>query len=303
MIMTKADQSMKDEAKGYSTFSVKDIPVSSTKPRIQNFFISDESSDGPANAHLNHPYMMEGITFSICIQGSGCIKINLKEYKVEKNAVITLSPSSVVELVERSDDFLMEYLVFSVDFLGDIGIVAASDLPEKIENEPCLYVSEEETHYLLELHAIIVKQYNRIDHIFREELAKTLLTALLIEVASIYNISREREIKTLNRKEEVFNNFMQLLVKHHTKERSITFYANKLCLTPKYMAQIIKNVSGKSALEWINNMSILTIKAMLKSSNHTVLQISEDMNFPNPSFFGRYFKEHTGLTPVKYRES
>lgn len=294
---------MKEGKKVYSTFSIDNIDVSTSKPGIRNFFISDESSDGPANASFNHPYMIDGIAFSICIQGYGRIKINLKEYVVEKNVIITIAPNTVIELLERSDDFLMEYLLFSVDFISDMGILAASDLPEKIELEPCLNVSEEQTLSLLELHAIVVKQYNRIDHIFREELAKTLLVALLIEVASVYNLPREREIKVLNRKEELFNNFMQLLIKYNTKERSVTFYADKLCLTPKYMAQIIKGISGKSALEWINNMTILSIKAMLKSSNHTVLQISEDMNFPNPSFFGRYFKEHTGMTPIQYRES
>ncbi len=294
---------MKEEKKAYSTFSIDNIDISASKPRLRNFFISDESSDGPANAGYNHPYMLDGIAFSICIQGYGRMKINLKEYVVEKNTIITIVPNTVVVLLERSEDFLMEYLLFSVDFLGDIGIVASTGLYEKIEAEPCLHVSEEEALTLLELHAGAVKQYNRIDHIFREELSKTLLVAILLEVASIYNISREHEIKKLNRKEKLFNDFMQLLVKYNTKERSVTFYADQLCLTPKYMAQIIKEVSGKPALEWINNMTILSIKAMLKSSNHTILQISEDMNFPNPSFFGRYFKEHTGMTPMQYRES
>ena len=294
---------MKEEKKGYSTLSIDDIPVSSSKPRIRNFFISEESSDGSIDTDFNHPYIMDGIAFSICVKGYARLKINLKEYVIEKNTMIIITPNTIMEFLEISDDFLMEYLVFSVEFLDDLGMIATSDLPAKIEDEPCLKVSEEETHSLLELHAIIVKQYNRINHIYREELAKRLLDVLLLEVASIYKIPREREMKVLNRKEELFNNFIQLLVKHHTKERSITFYADKLCLTPKYMAQIIKGVSGQSAMEWINNITILSIKAMLKSSNHTVLQISEDMNFPNPSFFGRYFKEHTGMTPVQYRES
>lgn len=291
---------MKEEDRKYSVLSIDDI--SESKPRIQNFFISDESSNSPVDTDFNHPYIVNDIAFSICIQGRGRLKINLKEYVIEKNTVITISPNTIIELLERSDDFLMEYLVFSVDFLGDVGIIASSDLPAKIDAEPCLHVSEEETQSLLEIHAIIVKQYNRINHVYREELAKTLLTVLLLEVASIYKVPREREAKLLNRKEELFNSFIQLLIKHHTQERSVTFYADKLCLTPKYMAQIIKKVSGVSALEWINRMTILSIKAMLKSSNQTVLQISEDMNFPNPSFFGRYFKEHTGMTPVQYRE-
>ena len=87
------------------------------------------------------------------------------------------------------------------------------------------------------------------------------------------------------------------------KERSIAFYADKMFITPKYLSRVVKETSGVDIQQWIDDMVIMAAKALLKSSNMTILQISEDMSFANPSFFGTYFKKRTGMTPVQYRES
>lgn len=101
---------------------------------------------------------------------------------------------------------------------------------------------------------------------------------------------------------------VQLLLPFHDlgpgelpKERSIAFYADMLCLTPKYLSQVIYKCSGSFASEWIRKMVILEAKSLLDNKNFSVQQISDMMNFPNPSFFGKYFKAATGMTPRKYR--
>lgn len=81
------------------------------------------------------------------------------------------------------------------------------------------------------------------------------------------------------------------------------FYADQLHLTPKYFSKLIKQSTGKTAGEWIDELVIVAAKGMLKSSNLTVAQISEELNFANPSFFGRYFKSKTGLTPKQFQSS
>jgi AraC-like DNA-binding protein len=103
-------------------------------------------------------------------------------------------------------------------------------------------------------------------------------------------------------KEQVLN-FFKLLLHNHKKEKTLQFYASKMCLTPKYLSTIIKERTGRTAFSWINEVLISSTKYMLKTTDMTILQISEELNFPNPSFFGRFFKKHTGMTPVQYRES
>ncbi|WP_298650554.1 helix-turn-helix domain-containing protein [uncultured Proteiniphilum sp.] len=90
---------------------------------------------------------------------------------------------------------------------------------------------------------------------------------------------------------------------HFKQHRGLDFYASKLCLTPKYMSTIIKQTSGKTAGDWIDDYILLEAKALLKSTNMTIQQISDELNFPSQSFFGKYFKRLTGVSPKEYRKS
>ncbi|MDR1503791.1 MAG: helix-turn-helix domain-containing protein, partial [Prevotella sp.] len=248
------------------------------------------------------PYVVDGIAFLIVLKGTGKIKINLREYRVEKNTIMTMLPGFIVEIIERSEDILVEHLFFSFDFLANLNIPKDSELPAKVEESPCIGIPEDKIYTLLDYHSFIVKQYKQNNHIFRKEISQNLLSAMLIEIHSIYLESRTKESSSNTRQEDLFNKFIQLLYKHIKKERSVSFYAKKLFLSPKYLAQIVKKTSGRLALDWINEFTILLMKALLKSSTMTVTQISDELNFPNPSFFGRYFKKQTGMTPLEYRE-
>lgn len=87
---------------------------------------------------------------------------------------------------------------------------------------------------------------------------------------------------------------------HYAESRSVTFYADKICVTPQYLSHAVYNATGKHALHWILDYVILDAKALLKSNRYTVQQISEMLNFANPSFFGKYFKAATGMSPRAY---
>ena len=93
---------------------------------------------------------------------------------------------------------------------------------------------------------------------------------------------------------------MQLLKEHYTTQRKIGFYADKLCMTPKYLSQVIHAVSGRHAGDWIRDYVILEAKALLKSRQYTIQQVSDMLNFPNQSFFGTYFKKTVGCSPLTY---
>lgn len=95
--------------------------------------------------------------------------------------------------------------------------------------------------------------------------------------------------------------FMDLLEHHYQQHRDVKFYADKLSLTPKYLSKIIDEDTGMSATEWINSYVLLEAKALLKSTDLTIQQISLQLNFPSQSHFGKYFKNHTNLSPKEYR--
>jgi AraC-like DNA-binding protein len=274
---------------------------------IKNFIISDRSVYLPP-VSSNFPFVIDGIVFSICIQGSARVRINFREYVIEKNTIITVLPFYVVEYITRSDDLLVEFLVFSMDFMTEMPKASNIDISRSILQSSCLEISEEEADRYLEFHSFIVKQYKRRDHPFRPAMAKGLLYALLTEIGAIY-YNKYLEDSTFNEpspnshQEELVARFFKLLLEHHKTEKTLQFYADKMFLTPKYLSTVVKERTGRTAFAWINEALISSTKHMLKTTNMTVLQISEELNFPNPSFFGRFFKKHTGMTPLQYKES
>ena len=110
------------------------------------------------------------------------------------------------------------------------------------------------------------------------------------------------DIRKHTRQEETVSRFLDLLYAHHKRERSVAFYAGELCMTPKYLSRIVREVTGRSALESIEDYVVTEAKAMLNSTSMTVQQISDGLNFPSQSVFGKYFKRVTGMSPKEYRD-
>ena len=105
-----------------------------------------------------------------------------------------------------------------------------------------------------------------------------------------------------SRQEDLFSRFMDLLSEHVTRELSVSFYASRLCITTKYLSTVVRQVSGKTPTVWIKEKIISEMKYRLCCTQATIKEISYSLNFPNNSFFGKYFKAETGVSPSRYRE-
>lgn len=289
----------------YGRISLEDVSRQAPITGVKNFILSDNGARiKDYSFDFQHPNIIEDIALAICVRGNARVKINLQEYHIEPNMIITLLPNYLLEICDYSDDWLVEFIFISFDFVSDFKLIAETDLFEQIGKITCLKIKEEEMLNLLDFHAFIVKKYKREDHLYREEITKSLLHTLVYELLQLLNTYEiTQNGKALSRSEKHLTHFIGLLFQFHRQERSIKFYADKMFLTPKYLSKIIREVSGKSVSQWIDEMVIMEAKAMLKSSNLTVLQISEKLNFPNASFFGSYFKKRTGISPIQYRES
>lgn len=137
--------------------------------------------------------------------------------------------------------------------------------------------------------------------------SETFLCMFKTFVSDIYYMALEADkeqqsIKT-SRSSEVFSKFLKLVNKYAKQERDTSFYADKLFLSPHYLASIIKKESGQTVMDWINKQVILEAKVMLKHSNKLVFEVSDELNFPNASFFNKFFKRITGMTPKQYKNS
>jgi AraC-like DNA-binding protein len=133
-------------------------------------------------------------------------------------------------------------------------------------------------------------------------MVRLLLQAFFYGINNLNQLREEHAIPK-DKKDKLFDSFYRLILQHYKDSREVGFYAGKLCLTPKYLSSVIKKTTGKSAFEWINDYVILEAKSLLRTTNMTVQQISEELNFPNQSFFGKYFKRIVGVSPKEYRGS
>ena len=103
-------------------------------------------------------------------------------------------------------------------------------------------------------------------------------------------------------KVSIFHRFVSLVGEHYKQQRTVGFYAERLSLTPHYLSALIKQTSGETVMQWINKMVIFKAKELLKEGNLLVYEIADELNFPNPSFFSRFFKKQTGITPFQYQK-
>ncbi|MGJ1311743.1 helix-turn-helix domain-containing protein [Sphingobacterium lactis] len=260
-------------------------------------FIRDLSYD------FSYPQMIESIGFTLCTKGNAKMNINLVEYEVCEKTIGIFTPNSVIQILEQSEDLQVELVYFSFDFISDIDVVSElATIVQEVEKRTCILLDDERFSELLVLHNLIVKEYEK-PAMYRTEIVKSLLHTIIYQILRYYSEEQEQhKEQSYSRHEAIYKKFMSLLFQHYRSERNVQFYADQVYLSPKYFSKMIKEISGKTAGEWIDEMVLMGAKAMLKSSDLSVAQISDELNFASASFFGTYFKKLAGMTPMEYRK-
>lgn len=238
----------------------------------------------------------------LCIEGEAQIEINSTKHSVIKNDMIILFPNQIVSLESRSDDFVFTYFSISKKLLGDILF--------RFPPEFIGYLRENCHHSLTETgynniyndyFCIIDKKFQDTDNICRREIIINLIRNFFLDTYNKTIRHTFTDKLQRKRKHELVENFINLLLTHYTESREVAFYAEKLCITPKYLSMVLKEQNGKTAKQWIDIHIITEIKLLLRSTNLSIQEIAYKINFPNQSFLCKYFKAHTGLSPTSYR--
>lgn len=252
------------------------------------------------------PHRMELGCLWIITKGTARLSINLSEYSLLPNSIVMIFPNSIIQIANASKDFACDVIAFSPDYVQDVDLVRqiVSNM-ETISANPVVGLFSDESVFVTELYSTFSRIYHRsrLQPSANRGLLKNLLMSFFYGVCSIYDNHRMmgKEIKLL-RKEQIVRDYISLVFKHYDKERSVSWYASKLCITPTYLNVAVKNVRGVPASKIISDAVVLYAKSKLKSSSDAVQQISDSLNFPNASFFAKFFKRETGLSPTEYRE-
>ena len=248
--------------------------------------------------HTGQPYRAKEGRIIRILQGTGRISINLIEYEVSAHQIIIIPDNSLIELLEISPDYDFQVIVPACNFLPAL---PGSILSETYTRNGIVLSLNEEEWTQAEMFFTLLWNILHSSP-YRRETVQHFIISLLYNLKYTYEQTRTTTPLRLSRREEIFRRFIALVNEQSKQERSVNFYADKLCLTPHYLSSVIRETSGQTVMQWINQAVILEAKVLLKHRNLLVFQISDELNFPNPSFFSKFFKRMTGMTPAEYQK-
>lgn len=251
------------------------------------------------------PCRLDAFMLVFCVNGEADIQINLHKYKMYPGILAFNIPDNIIQ-ISNMRNLKIHPIIISSSFLKRMNIrmndlmrlyVFAKKVPF-VSLEYSELMTLEKYYFLLE--DIILSRENQKEAVM-EGLIQSLFCKLNSIVQRLQNMESEFTVKERN--EEIFESFMELLTQYHTTERSLNFYAAKMGITANYLSKLIKEFSGRTAVEWVDEYVILEAKSMLKHTQYTIQEIAYKLNFPSPSFFGKYFRRLTGTTPKQYKLS
>ena len=245
---------------------------------------------GKSFMKMCQPYRVEDGRVLRIISGTAQFIVNMKPYSLTTGMMVVMPANSVMEIEEKDEDF-------------DFQIFSFRDLPADV-------TFKEDTVFLLSADDwnLMGEYYQLLKHtVSRQPLSmksvKSIQIALMSELQSIFMKETEKTSrKAVGRKEEIFHNFAALINQYADKEHNISFYADRLCLTPNHLGSTIRETSGLTVMDWIHRRIIQQAKLLLMYSNLPVSEIAEQLYFSTSSSFCKFFKKETKMTPRQYRE-
>jgi AraC family transcriptional regulator, transcriptional activator of pobA len=247
------------------------------------------------------PLKLDVTVSVICLCGRMKVKVNLKEQNIQSPGLLVVVSNQNVQFESVSDDFSGLFILMSDKYLGNLlsGPQERVPLFLSVYDNPWIPISEDDLNSLKKYYYMLQTEIRKTDNPYRLETVKHLTQAIFYGTG--YHFFKVLDNGKKSKHELLMEEFLRLVNSHYKEQREVGFYADNLKLTPKYLSKVIFDNSGKSANDWINEYVILEAKALLKSTNMNIQQISDFLNFPSQSFFGKFFKRHVGLSPKEYK--
>lgn len=285
------------------------FPLSPSIGMGDDFYILDARLQ-KTHRPMNHPCRFDGYMFLYCVKGRLKMNVNLTEFEISEGMVYMNVPGNIIRVNEIVDTPQEEVrfmcLAMSKEFSQGLSVEVNKLFNEGVSmlEKPSILLNENE----IELAANLIRHLVALLKSgipYMKEAVMSSVSSLLYVFMGAWAVGMEdsKDKSASTRSKVTFEKFMKLVSEYHTQYRNVGFYAEQLCLTPKYLSKMIKNATGRSAPEWIDSYVILEAKNLLKYSGTTIKEIVYKLNFPNQSVFYKFFKARTGMTPTEYRNS
>lgn len=266
-------------------------------------FIAEIDITGSLKRLYNYPQRINGCLFILCLRGECEISAHLAEHKIQKDTIVTILPDTFIHVHRQSSDCQLYIIGFGKELLNGANLFSSTmNYLSSLIESPVVPLQPEVTDLFKDYFKLLIKM-GRLKNVNpNQELTSTILLTILHGIGSIHqniNIST----RTFSRGEEILKRLVQHIIKHYQKERSVSFYADLLHISPQHLSTTVNKVAGKTVTEIIAKLVITDAEAKLKSTDLSIQEIAYSLNFPDISFFGKYFKRYTGMSPKQYRES
>jgi len=248
--------------------------------------------------YISEPYRAESYAIEFLRKGSIVMQTKLKKTVIHAPAILTLGPSVIRSFTKDSDEILIDIIFFKPQFFlhnqANVFFLSQYDFFENSE----MHVFNLERKNKIKFEQIFTLLRQSIEH--NSDNQPSILRAYLYIL--IYELDVIKQTITNDSAQNpLFEKFKEILSRDFISQRSVQYYADVLNVSRKYLSEVIKNNSGKTASDWIDDIVILEAKILLQNKDLTINQISDTLNFPNQSGFGRFFKKYEGISPLEYR--
>lgn len=254
----------------------------------------------------NNTIKLDMVVIIMCVKGRLQVDINCNTYVIHPNDLLFCPPNIMLNDFQTSEDFEGKMIGLSERILQRL-FHNSSDVWNKVFyicKNPIIHLEKESLNIFNYFYELVKLKINQSPRQYRKEVIHSILRAMLYEVyADLDRVVAPTEDNLIRQGDLLFRRFLKLLEENSGKERAVSYYAKELCVTPKYLSYACKASSQKTALKWIHDYTTESIRYQLKHSEKSIKEISDELNFPNISFFGKYVKTHFGMSPRAVRKS
>jgi len=253
---------------------------------------------------FNEYFRLQGPLLLLLEKGSCSLEVNMNRYELREGGVFIAFPGQVLRTLRASKDAKPLCIACSTDMMNDMmtQIKDSMQLLLLARQTPYQQREKEDFRQIVASFRYLQQKIRstRKSH-FHYQVVMNLFVSITYECASFL---MEKSIlpQSSNRKEALFNTFLRNVEKKHRQEHSVKYYADEMFVTPKYLSSVIDEMSGKGAKQWIDDYVALDAKVLLQSTQKDIQEISDLLNFPDVSFFGKFFKRMTGMSPKAFRQ-
>lgn len=246
---------------------------------------------------------LDGVLVLLCVDGVLTIDIDDKTYEAGRNDIIICSPDAVIVRGGTSGDFKFCGLFMSLEYAIRILPISVRSWNFKVffEQHPQIHLNDREVTVFRDYYNLMKMKFADRSNPYRGNIVDALMQAFVFDFRRLLDRFAGLKPRPMSSAENIFNDFIDILSRAYPKSRSVAFYARQLNITPKYLSVVCKKTSGKNASKVIDAYVAKDIENLLKSSSKSVKEISNELDFPNTSFFGRYVKKNLGHTPNELR--